>query len=97
MLLPAGAASAHPLGNFTVNTADRVLVTTGGIEVTHVADLAEIPSVALSQPRAGADTDGDGELSAEELTAHAERECARVGRCWSCAKPPAKKAGKHSS
>ena len=27
VLLPAGAASAHPLGNFTINTADRLVLT----------------------------------------------------------------------
>ncbi|WP_295660558.1 hypothetical protein [uncultured Nocardioides sp.] len=79
VLLPAGAASAHPLGNFTVNTADRVVVTSDGVEVTHVVDLAEIPSVALAQPRSGADTDGDGELSEDELDAYAAAECGRVG------------------
>ncbi len=77
-LVPAGAASAHPLGNFTVNTADRVTVTAEGVEVLHVVDLAEIPTVQLGQRRAGVDTDGDGALSPEELTAHAGRECARV-------------------
>jgi nickel/cobalt exporter len=77
-LVPAGAASAHPLGNFTVNTADRVVVTADGVEVTHVVDLAEIPTVQLGQARAGVDQDGDGALSAAELTAHAARECERV-------------------
>ncbi|TAL20151.1 MAG: nickel transporter, partial [Frankiales bacterium] len=77
-LVPAGAAAAHPLGNFTVNTADRLVVTAEGVEVTHVVDLAEIPTVQLTQQRAGVDTDRDGRLSAAELTAHAGRECARV-------------------
>lgn len=77
-LVPAGAASAHPLGNFTVNTADRLVVTAEGVEVTHVVDLAEIPTVQLTQQRAGVDTDRDGVLSGGELTAHADRECARV-------------------
>ncbi|MEO6203771.1 MAG: hypothetical protein ABIO67_00065, partial [Mycobacteriales bacterium] len=44
-LLPAAPASAHPLGNFTVNTADRIIVVDGGVEVLHVVDLAEIPTV----------------------------------------------------
>jgi len=79
LLLPAGTAWAHPLGNFSVNTADRLVVTEDGMQVTHVVDLAEIPSVQLAQARSGADTDGDGELSEPELTAHAERECGRVG------------------
>lgn len=77
-LVPAGAAAAHPLGNFTVNTADRLVVTAEGVEVTHVVDLAEIPTVQLTQQRAGVDTDRDGVLSGGELTAHAGRECARV-------------------
>ncbi len=77
-LVPASAASAHPLGNFTVNTADRVVVTAEGVEVLHVVDLAEIPTVQLGQRRAGVDTDADGALSAAELTAHAGRECARI-------------------
>ena len=51
-LLPAAPASAHPLGNFTVNTADRLLVTQDGVEVTHLVDLAEIPTVQLAQARA---------------------------------------------
>ena len=72
------AASAHPLGNFTVNTADRLVVTADGLVVTHVVDLAEIPTVQLGQARSGVDVDDDGTLSGEELTAYAERECART-------------------
>jgi nickel/cobalt exporter len=77
-VLPASAASAHPLGNFTVNTADRLVVTEDGVAVTHVVDLAEIPSVQLAQARAGVDADGDAALSPGELTAYAQRECARI-------------------
>ena len=62
-LVPATAASAHPLGNFTVNTADRLVVTADGVAVTHVVDLAEIPTVQLGQARQGVDTDRDGALS----------------------------------
>ena len=77
-LLPAAPAGAHPLGNFTVNTADRLVVTADGVAVTHVVDLAEIPTVQLAQSRAGVDTDDDGELSPAELGEYAESECARV-------------------
>jgi len=77
-LVPAAPAAAHPLGNFTVNTADQLRVTQDGVVVTHVVDLAEIPTVQLAQARAGVDTDGDGELSAAELTAHASAECGRT-------------------
>ncbi|MCY7365754.1 MAG: high frequency lysogenization protein HflD [Frankiaceae bacterium] len=77
------AASAHPLGNFTVNTADRLVVTADGLVVTHVVDLAEIPTVQLGQARSGVDVDDDGTLSGEELTAYAERECARTAEVLS--------------
>lgn len=43
-LLPAGAASAHPLGNFTVNRYDGLVVAPGELRVHHVEDLAEIPA-----------------------------------------------------
>ena len=79
ILLGAGSAAAHPLGNFTVNTADRLVVTADGVQVTHVVDVAEIPSVQLRQARTGADSDGDGQLSPAELGGYAERECARIG------------------
>lgn len=67
-LLPAAPAQAHPLGNFTVNTADRVLVVDGGVEVLHVVDLAEIPTV---QARAAV-------AAAGGLAAYATAECSRV-------------------
>ncbi|MFF4440743.1 nickel transporter [Streptomyces sp. NPDC001621] len=43
-LLPAGAASAHPLGNFTVNRYDGLVAAPGRLRVDHVEDLAEIPA-----------------------------------------------------
>ncbi len=44
LLLPAGSASAHPLGNFTVNRYDGLVVAPGTLRVHHVEDLAEIPA-----------------------------------------------------
>ncbi|MEU2554861.1 nickel transporter [Streptomyces sp. NPDC013313] len=43
-LLPAATASAHPLGNFTVNRYDGLVVAPGRLRVDHVEDLAEIPA-----------------------------------------------------
>ncbi|MFE5407131.1 nickel transporter [Streptomyces sp. NPDC056580] len=43
-LLPAATASAHPLGNFTVNRYDGLVVAPGRLLVDHVEDLAEIPA-----------------------------------------------------
>ncbi|MEU2601469.1 sulfite exporter TauE/SafE family protein [Streptomyces hirsutus] len=43
-LVPATAASAHPLGNFTVNRYDGLVAAPGELRVHHVEDLAEIPA-----------------------------------------------------
>ncbi|MGW0498758.1 HoxN/HupN/NixA family nickel/cobalt transporter [Streptomyces sp. NPDC003007] len=43
-LLPAATASAHPLGNFTVNHYDGLVAAPGELRVHHVEDLAEIPA-----------------------------------------------------
>lgn len=43
-LLPAATASAHPLGNFTVNRYDGLVAAPGELRVRHVEDLAEIPA-----------------------------------------------------
>jgi ABC-type nickel/cobalt efflux system permease component RcnA len=68
VLVSAAPAMAHPLGNFTVNTADRVVVVAGGVDVLHVVDLAEIPTV---QARGAVATAGG-------LPAYARQECRRV-------------------
>ncbi|MET7987860.1 nickel transporter [Streptomyces sp. NPDC005281] len=44
VLGPAGSASAHPLGNFTVNRYDGLVAAPGQLRVDHVEDLAEIPA-----------------------------------------------------
>ncbi|MFF4843453.1 urease accessory protein UreH domain-containing protein [Streptomyces collinus] len=44
LLAPAGAASAHPLGNFTVNRYDGLVTAPGQVRIDHVEDLAEIPA-----------------------------------------------------
>jgi ABC-type nickel/cobalt efflux system permease component RcnA len=67
-LLPAAPAVAHPLGNFTVNTADRLVVVEDGVEVLHVVDLAEIPTVQAKGAIA----------AAGGLPAYATSECARI-------------------
>ncbi|MET8076172.1 sulfite exporter TauE/SafE family protein [Streptomyces sp. NPDC005303] len=43
-LLPSSSASAHPLGNFTVNRYDGLVAAPGVLRVEHVEDLAEIPA-----------------------------------------------------
>ncbi|MGI5453498.1 sulfite exporter TauE/SafE family protein [Streptomyces sp. CA-249302] len=43
-LIPSTSASAHPLGNFTVNRYDGLVAAPGKLRVDHVEDLAEIPA-----------------------------------------------------
>ena len=43
-LFPSTSASAHPLGNFTVNRYDGLVAAPGKLRVDHVEDLAEIPA-----------------------------------------------------
>ncbi|MBA3336308.1 MAG: high-affinity nickel-transporter, partial [Chloroflexia bacterium] len=52
---------AHPLGNFTVNQYARIEMTTEGLRLVYVLDLAEIP--ALQEIQGRVDTDRDGDVS----------------------------------
>jgi nickel/cobalt exporter len=65
VLWPAAAASAHPLGNFTVNLYSGIHVVPGEIRIDYVVDMAEIPTF---QETPSIDTDGDGAMSATELS-----------------------------
>ena len=76
-MLPAGTAAAHPLGNFTVNRYDGLLVAPGRLSVDHVEDLAEIPA---AQARSKIDRNGDREMSPAELSEWAEGRCQDAAR-----------------
>jgi nickel/cobalt exporter len=70
--LPAAAASAHPLGNFSVNRSSGLIVEPDGLRVDALQDLAEIPT-AQAMPRI--DADRDGTASDAELAAWAPAAC----------------------
>ena len=55
-LLAPAAGSAHPLGNFTVNTYSRIQPSGDRIYVLYVLDLAEIPTVQAQDAREAAGT-----------------------------------------
>ena len=63
-----GIASAHPLGNFTINHYDRIEVSENGIEVYSVVDMAEIPAF---RERQQIDANGDGAVDSAEGEAYA--------------------------
>ena len=73
ILLPAAPASAHPLGNFTVNQHSGLIVASGLVTVDLVVDMAEIPTF---QARSEIDTDGDKTVSPEEAGVYRQRACA---------------------
>jgi nickel/cobalt transporter (NicO) family protein len=75
LLLPAGAAAAHPLGNFTVNRAGGIRVQPDRVLVDYVVDMAEIPAF---QTRQTVDADADGEVSGAEAASWRQLQCRRV-------------------
>lgn len=72
---PAATASAHPLGNFTVNHYADIEATPGELRVVYVIDVAEIPTQQLSAEQ---DADDDGRVSDDELQVWADATGAQV-------------------
>ena len=63
-------ASAHPLGNFTVNQYTRLDIARQDVSVRYVLDMAEIPTF---QRRQIVDADHDGRISAAEAARESKR------------------------
>jgi nickel/cobalt transporter (NicO) family protein len=74
LAIPA-TATAHPLGNFTINHYAGLTVAPDHVAVDIVIDKAEIPAF---QDRQDADTDGDGSVSDDEAAAWATTACAAL-------------------
>ncbi|MFJ6513113.1 nickel/cobalt transporter [Streptomyces sp. NPDC091406] len=68
----APAASAHPLGNFSVNYHTGLVLRPDRIDARVVVDHAEISAL---QERPAIDTDHDGRVSDDESRIHAEKTC----------------------
>jgi ABC-type nickel/cobalt efflux system permease component RcnA len=75
-LAVAPAASAHPLGNFTVNQYSGLRVQPGGVAVDYVLDMAEIP--AFQTRTQDIDADRDGVVSPAEQDRWAAAACRRL-------------------
>ncbi|MDP9343120.1 MAG: nickel transporter, partial [Actinomycetota bacterium] len=73
----AGPASAHPLGNFTINLYSGLVIEPGRLQVNYVLDMAEIPTFQ-EMPRI--DTDGDGTASPAERSAYAAAKAGQLVR-----------------
>jgi nickel/cobalt transporter (NicO) family protein len=77
LALPARPASAHPLGNFSVNQSVGLDLYPDRIAVTTIVDLAELPTL---QERSAVDANGDGSVSAAESVAYNTRVCNAMAR-----------------
>ncbi|WP_324800954.1 nickel transporter [Streptomyces cyaneofuscatus] len=69
----APAATAHPLGNFSVNHHTGIVLRPDRIDAHIVVDHAEISAL---QERRAIDIDHDGRVSDDEARIHAEKACA---------------------
>ena len=74
VLVPAAPASAHPLGNFTVNEYSGLRVQPDRVLLDLVVDMAEIPTF---QSRSDYDTNADGRTDPAEAAAYGSRTCAQ--------------------
>ena len=77
VLSPTSPASAHPLGNFTVNQHAGLVVQSDAVAVELIVDMAEIPAF---QTRKEIDRDGDGTVVPDESLSFRDRACARLGQ-----------------
>mgnify|MGYP000403815099 CR=1 FL=1 len=72
LALVVPAASAHPLGNFTINHYNGIRVSRDAVVIDHVTDFAEIPTFA---ERRGMDANGDGAIGAAESADYQRSAC----------------------
>ena len=75
VLLP-GAASAHPLGNFSINHLSQVRISEGSVQVHYILDQAEIPTFQEIQ---SFDRNGDGAIAGPERGPLLGRKLAEIG------------------
>ena len=74
-LAGAGAADAHPLGNFTINLYAGVTAARHAIDVDYVVDMAEIPAF---EERQSIDHNRDGQVDGAETSAYLSDTCAHL-------------------
>lgn len=72
-LASAGAATAHPLGNFTTNLYAGLVISTDAVEVDVVLDLAEVPTFQTIE-RLGRGSGGG--LATEDAEDYVSEQCA---------------------
>ncbi|MDQ3477493.1 MAG: High-affinity nickel-transporter, partial [Actinomycetota bacterium] len=78
MLIPIGAAQAHPLGNFTVNHYNGLELYPDRLDVLSIVDIAEIPTAQDLQALAP-----DGSVTEQQLDDAAQTRCADLSEAVS--------------
>ena len=73
--LPARPASAHPLGNFTINRYSRLELSKTQTRLVYIVDRAEVPAF---QEREKIDANHDGQISSEESSTYLAAERIRL-------------------
>lgn len=76
LVATAAIASAHPLGNYTVNRAVVVTVTPDQVAIRYLIDMAEIPAF---NEIAAVDANADGTTAPAEQDAYAAKTCLLAG------------------
>ncbi|HEX2914393.1 MAG TPA: sulfite exporter TauE/SafE family protein [Chloroflexia bacterium] len=74
LAVPA-TASAHPLGNFTINRYSRLDVGAAGVKIYYVLDMAEIPTF---QEKDRIDQNHDGQISDSERQSYLEHKASEL-------------------
>ena len=75
LLLFGGAASAHPMGNFSISHYARFEARANSLHLRYILDYAEIPTVA---ERTAIDTDNDQKISPQEQDAYLKAKSAQL-------------------
>ena len=75
VLIPSAPATAHPLGNFTVNVYGGIIVQPEAIVVDYVVDMAEIPAF---RERRNIDADLDDTIDEQESLRYRSSACASI-------------------
>jgi nickel/cobalt transporter (NicO) family protein len=74
-MIGGSVASAHPLGNFTINRYSELVLSPETIDIDYVLDMAEIPTF---QETSAIDVNGDGSIGAPERQSWADRTAAKI-------------------
>jgi nickel/cobalt exporter len=77
LAMPATPASAHPLGNFSVNQYDGLALSPDQVSVSAVVNTAELPTL---QERSIVDANHDRTVTDAERAAYTARACADVAK-----------------